>query len=808
MANVSVDVQPGHYLNSVSPTVTFGDNVKEVSINLNGTPPSISKYIAYDTLVPPNPFIAVTQDGTGNVVYDGGFPKFYNNNAEDESIERFRYALKLNGKIVGSGEARSTMSEVTTLLATGDKLLYDVQLRGPVSGYAILGYTETLSDSTQGDISPMDGVSSIMDQDGVPAGLQSASTLHPKAVDQWYSREIDLSSLNDTLIRRWDFVCKSSSSVETYAYVRNVRVVSSSGAVKLQILAEDTFEVIDTKVYGGYTLVEAREASSFDDLSAPGKYMLNCLNFVADQSEVKWGNRKILLVGDKSVSPYQIKGLAGNDFKITFDRIAYHGYWDITMMDTADYSNGLIDIRLAELKQYVAVIFLGSGEYSDMTPNITVPSINAFATYRAEGGGLILVTDHGDVLDTIEDAMANHSGFFRTVNAIAVNFGAWFSDDFDRSPVNVGHLRSTYGDHPLYANLLDSEDIHAGGSESRVFTTSDPLLPVAEATNSFNITNGIGTINVVAVMEDGSIEAHTFTYNIVDYKLTFSNGDHTVDGGGTLIMGTKDKLNLSVKYVGDNSLVMSGRLFLNGIDIGHIRKLANGLVTTQYTNSYFNTNGLPINDSDYLRAEFTAPAGLKYEVRLSRLRYLEEEMMTLNSYSNVTAKLQPIYNEYSTIDKFRKIVNDAVDSGAIKRYSLSDTITSVKKHLVHPFKVMDRTFTIGVSSFNYPQFRCGFMVISGGGRGTCIPSTYKEVQVHEFNSPVDDPTTLTMSSRDTVFSNLAAMYIDGMGPLLLTKSIPMDSSGIYRYEFSNGEMNVHRYLEGKVGNEVAVRILG
>lgn len=72
---VTVDVVPGYYLENQTINVAFNESVESVAINKDGTPPSISKYIAYDTLNPPNPFISVTEDGAGRVVYDGGFPK-------------------------------------------------------------------------------------------------------------------------------------------------------------------------------------------------------------------------------------------------------------------------------------------------------------------------------------------------------------------------------------------------------------------------------------------------------------------------------------------------------------------------------------------------------------------------------------------------------------------------------------------------------------------------------------------------------------------------------------------------------------
>jgi len=61
-------------------TVNFSVDSRVVNIaeTQDGSNPTIAKYIAYDNLNPPNPFIATVQDGRGNVLFDGGFPKYYN----------------------------------------------------------------------------------------------------------------------------------------------------------------------------------------------------------------------------------------------------------------------------------------------------------------------------------------------------------------------------------------------------------------------------------------------------------------------------------------------------------------------------------------------------------------------------------------------------------------------------------------------------------------------------------------------------------------------------------------------------------
>ena len=78
MAIINPSLPPGSYFDGKTIGFTFDPSVVGVSFTKDASPPSISKYIAYDQLTPPNPFLAVTEDGRGRVVYDGGFPKFYN----------------------------------------------------------------------------------------------------------------------------------------------------------------------------------------------------------------------------------------------------------------------------------------------------------------------------------------------------------------------------------------------------------------------------------------------------------------------------------------------------------------------------------------------------------------------------------------------------------------------------------------------------------------------------------------------------------------------------------------------------------
>lgn len=73
---VQPEPPPGSYAAPPDTILNYSPDLK-IKQSISATP-SNAKIIAFDTLTPPNPFIAIVDDGRGRVVLDGGFPKFYN----------------------------------------------------------------------------------------------------------------------------------------------------------------------------------------------------------------------------------------------------------------------------------------------------------------------------------------------------------------------------------------------------------------------------------------------------------------------------------------------------------------------------------------------------------------------------------------------------------------------------------------------------------------------------------------------------------------------------------------------------------
>lgn len=431
MANITPGLPPQHYIGAIDTTWSFSADVDKVAYTVNDIPPAISEYIAYDTLTPPNPFIAVTQDGKGNVVYDGGFPKFYN--------------------------------------------------------------------------------------------------------AQWRA---------------------------TYL--------------------------------------------TFADLPGGFKYLYNALNFCANPIKVAAGNRKVLMLGDtNATSAYPVKTDRGTGFSIAMTGLCNVAGYQLTIKDVTDYAapNSLRP-TYAELDEYCCVIMFSTAFTQGNPDLITNSSIVDMVTYREQGNGLIFITDHGDgaVKGPADIRTSVGTGFYATANRVIINFGAFFTGNFNRTPVNVGFLRRTYGDHPLYNGMLDTESISAGGSESRVVVTINPVYGPGDLPNIPLSTPGEHTINFLLILKDGSFELHKFKYTVVDGEVIFAQ-----NSAGIALKGFHDTAKRiwdgGLKSIEANPPTMLGTILRNDVLMGSF--VFDGIETAY--NFLAGPTGFVLTPGDVITHAITAP---------------------------------------------------------------------------------------------------------------------------------------------------------------------------------------------------------
>lgn len=440
MNNLKLSIEPGFYPEAQTATWDIEGDVSYIVFNQGGTPPAISEYIAYDTLVPANPFIAVTQDGRGNVVYDGGFPKFYN----------------LNNNI------------------------------------------------------------------------------------SW---------------------------------------------------------------------------TTFNQLSASFKFLHNALKWAANPDKVAAGNNKVLFLGDANYGEsYCVKGIDNTGFYSSFSTICQIAGFVPTFKVRSDYGLAL-DPRLAELEQYCAVVVMSSVWVTSGL--ITDQACSDLATFRNQGSGLILITDHGQIVNSLAEASAlTVASGFATGNKIAARFGAYFSGDYNRSPVNVGYIRQTYGDHPLYAGMDNADSIDAGGSESKVVVaTFTKYFPGSLPAVTIN-RPGVNTVQAAAKFADGSIETYRGLFVINEGSVIAF-----VDEDGEEI--TEQNIGYSNKFptlrfetdFGDIGTVV-GTLSLNSTRIADFTvTLEAGMVINWLAGRPGN---LKVNNNDMVHAVVTQPFSYSSSLKLLR----------------------------------------------------------------------------------------------------------------------------------------------------------------------------------------------
>lgn len=341
----------------------------------------------------------------------------------------------------------------------------------------------------------------------------------------------------------------------------------------------------------------ATPPTTFAALTAASKYLHNALNFVANKTEVAKGNRKILFVGNEVVSgSYPIKGSHYNPpggqggengiygFRDTFSAVAAVAGYVPTFYDRSDSPTGKLDLTFAYLSQFVAVIFLGSANTDKGTTYVTKQFSDELAYYRTQGYGVGIITDHNGAFFTdLQTAVTNSSVFCYDPNQIAQHFGTYFSGNVYRAPKNVGEIRAGLGgDHPLLANLSDSEFIFAGGSESLVMveTFAGNQVPVNQPKTYHLSTPGTHRINVLVQDNDGAVQVRPYRYDIIDpSNLLFQ--DARARTIGTTLTTLKKSFDLSLFYNVATPPTMSGYILRNNVRMGTFH-LANNVMSTKF----------------------------------------------------------------------------------------------------------------------------------------------------------------------------------------------------------------------------------
>lgn len=419
------------------------------------------------------------------------------------------------------------------------------------------------------------------------------------------------------------------------------------------------------------------EPQTFAELSGQMKYFYNVINFILNPSKVAKGNRKVLVVCNTTdTGIYSIRQGRGGLLSDIHNSNTYCGFYgnlgiierltntEFTLYNTTD-ANGPIDLNYTYLDQFAAVIFMctcwtrhpdSTNLPNNPTSQITDKFAQEMATYRSNGNGIYIVTDHMQTWYQAVDAALLSEGFAYDANKVARYFNAYFSGNVDRNPMLVSEIRQQLiaaggdGQHPLFNNLPDDSYIWNGGSESITVVEDISKYEIKPPGNVVKQFNQAGTFyfNVLLQYTDGTIETRPMKYVVTDPNEFMTV---TTAGRNTGTTWQTRKRAFDFKLVWSNpTTTLTGDITKNG----------EAFATFTYTDKLnitpmFN-GGIKFVPNDYIAYEVKIPFEYYMQVKIvdAPITGFLRDTMQVGTYKRVLTKETPEFANWT----FEQIIDD------------------------------------------------------------------------------------------------------------------------------------------------------
>lgn len=720
--DITVSNPPGYYANQVTVKIDWPADARKGIITFGDIPPVLSEVLASDKgpILPagkPNsttarvnrPFMAVTQDGAGNIVYDGGFPKYMNMHLPTKPIvalkDVFRFQAWCNPANndgswgVGNDAYYETFSNQRIRIAAGDKLVYSELLYGLVPES---GIDARVSQPAKYKYMRYWGeFEGLVDQNGfnVHPGIT-----RPEAFGQWYDREIMLTPFVGKYMDQWAVAFEANNPGWYTSYFREIYIKDSTGAIKAT-LYKDKIDVpqvspADEGDSGSYEAITKKvvDLTVFDQMSGACKYLYNVFRFIANPIKLAQGNNRLLVIGNTTGDRnYCIKNSMSTPgisdgakllgFKDVFEFVAKQSGMRLDYYDYGDAGEKPIDLRLAYLNTYAGVVFVSSYEApTTRDRRITPRFAQEMALYRAQGNGVFVMTDHvRDGFTSAQDAVDRSFDYPGDANMLAQHWGSYFTNVCNRHPVSVEVIRRQMieaggdGTHPLLNNLVEGDAIFAGDDESMVIVDTYPQnqVPVNKSATYTLNTPGEHRINVLCQRQDGTVFVRPLKYTIIDpevYRYTKVSGEDILANYTTHKLAWDTKMRMT----NGDPVTLIGTVNKNNVVQGYW-DLVDGVFTPYLFAG--NTKSFDINGNDKIHLRIEQP----YIYNVQPMNVVDAGRSELGeSIGTVASGFGGIHNteDWKTIAKR----SDALDTATayINKFGKDDDVAAVTHQADYP----------------------------------------------------------------------------------------------------------------------------
>lgn len=575
------------------------------------------------------------------MVYDGGFPKMFNSQAGLVTATAYRIsidfaALRTGDLSVPNPRCLSVFSRQSVTIAAGDKLVYDVMNNSA----DVKSGVDAVSDRDP-TLYPKRSVLrdwevKLVDQNNFD--VIPTTSMGNRAVNKWYHREIDLTQCAGETFSKWNLAIFSTGGVTFTARFADVYIIDRNGKIKTTLF-KDSIDVASTNPedmeVADYNTVTKKFYDPRTKISGSFKYSANVLLWIANAAKISRGNRNILILGDSPLGgAYSILGTDGTGLQTSITKLCQAVGLTPTFKVPSNYTSGLLDPTAAELADYTCALVLSS-KYTKIG-SFSENAINNLIGFRNDGNGLYVITDHGDgFINNIDEAypMA-YTGFYASANQLVKHFGAYFTGNWDRTSVGVGYIRSTYGDHPLFATMTDTDKISAGASESQVNVAEYPTVTPTDV-KPFSIGFGKTIIQIAVTLNTGEVVTSKVEYNVVSFKLTFTDGISTVDNGQTMNIGARNQAMIRIGVAGPHD-DMTGIVYKDGVRIGTYSNTASGGEVQTLDGQGF--GAIKLNNGNVISVTLDAPIEMSASTKIYRF---QPDLSGLSNLAEIMRNLRP-----------------------------------------------------------------------------------------------------------------------------------------------------------------------
>lgn len=437
------------------------------------------------------PFIAVADDPSmGKLVMDGGFPKFYNEhwieplaapttdsvfNTWNRSADAEFYENNASTPSGSQAKAWTYNSSTSAISATinsnnfisflspteWDTYTYECTVGSPDDDDDAVGVVVAF----EREGSTNHAIMAMRNQGGVNFTGQGGNWQLFYIIDG--SPSIALGGINvGSNSGRWSGkysrirVEREGDIIRVFCSPFNSTTVTAGSKLEVNLNSKPELARFKGTTRWGFC-AQSQDKAYFKDILFEGigmapqfTYLKNAVKWMANPASPD--PKKVLILSDQNTGAVYSLDNQSSSFGISVPKTVQSLGYQTTVTDIYSVPawNAANVIPLSDLKQYAAIIFLGSK--GDSTNHLRPESTSNFAQYVADGGGLMLITDH-DV-------------FQGSVNPIAKRFNAEFYTSADRSPVGVDSMIARHGDHVIWDGL-DGKIIPAGGSEGGIRIT-------------------------------------------------------------------------------------------------------------------------------------------------------------------------------------------------------------------------------------------------------------------------------------------------------------------------------------------------